>query len=82
MKLIGPCPNCGHLLYYSDDVEYTDSFTTDCPECNKLLLCEDGSLYDFHKKMHKEYSKWPEDGKGTFSVTVQEDRYFTEWEMP
>jgi hypothetical protein len=45
-------------------------FTTDCPYCDGLIFIEDGVLYDFHKKLHEEDPRWPEDGMGTSYLSI------------
>ena len=64
------CPCCSNAL---DSKKYgLDSWndaplsaTLDCYKCAALLLFEDRLLKDFHKEMHKEDPRWPEDGSGT-----------------
>ena len=54
------CPSCKKEFKI-----YGENGTGDCPHCNLLILMECGKIYDFHKKMHEEDSRWPADGKGT-----------------
>lgn len=44
--------------------------TLNCPKCGSLLLIEDGKIYDFHKRLHERDSRWPIDGKGTYSAQI------------
>ncbi|MGH9425918.1 MAG: hypothetical protein ACRD2L_06395 [Terriglobia bacterium] len=57
------CPHCNIGIKGDPD---TKSYTTDCPGCGALLLCERNvKAEDFHEAMNRENPRWPKDGKGT-----------------
>ena len=49
--------------------------TANCPSCGKVLIFvdQDGitGVEDFHKWMNKQNPKWPADGKGAESITLE-----------
>ena len=61
------CPECKSAFKVSAEaIEDAIGCTTDCPECEALLVfADDGSVQDFHKWMHEQDDRWPVDGKGT-----------------
>lgn len=68
---IGKCPCCRtNVVVICDEEKLPRSFTTTCG-CGFTILYEEGQIFDFHKKLHEEDPRWPEDGKGTYSVDIK-----------
>ena len=73
MKTIFTCPACKKEFSTPNTLQECEGATMDCPNCNSLLLVKKGTAIDFHKAIHGECEEWPEDGKGTYSVGIEED---------
>ena len=61
MKLT--CPRCGESSEVLAD-HIPASFTADCSHCQLVMLVENGTVYDLHRKLHEDNERWPEDGEG------------------
>jgi hypothetical protein len=70
LRMSGKCPVCDQTFFFEDHAGPGDC-VTDCSRCGELLLIENNLIYPFHKKLHSEDSRWPEDGIGTGYVTLQ-----------
>jgi len=70
----GICPKCNSGFAFPDmTIEDVEGVTTDCPNCDILLLVKDGSVYEFHKKLHDGDSRWPVDGNSANFVNIGEE---------
>jgi hypothetical protein len=68
---VGKCPVCKSAITVDVD-ELPISFTCDCV-CGKLLLYDNGMLFDFHEQINSECKEWPKDGKGTSFVDISDN---------
>ena len=66
------CPHCAiHIEKLTPEVlSENEGATLDCPSCNALLIIKNGRLSDFHKILHEEDERWPEDGKDTSYIGI------------
>jgi hypothetical protein len=62
------CPECNKPVLPMTVVADYESATCDCPYCDCMLLIQGGVLVDFHKTLHNNDPRWPETGKGTYSI--------------
>jgi len=60
---LGSCPVCGKAVEIPKIRIKIQYFSITC-SCGKLLLYDEGKLYDLHRKLHEEDPEWPENGKG------------------
>lgn len=69
------CPNCNGEFQVNASTEDVNACTCDCPHCDSLLVFEGTVLKDFHKYMHSFDERWPEDGKKTSYITLDESSF-------
>ena len=71
------CGICQHDFGMSYSPEERDGCTTNCPECEGLLILHaDGTSDDFHKWLNKQSGgDWPADGDGTGRVEASPDLF-------
>jgi uncharacterized protein YbaR (Trm112 family) len=71
------CPVCKESLepakYGIDYWHEGEGATLDCYHCNAILLIRNGIPVDFHKTLHEEDSRWPENGNGTAYVELEDE---------
>ena len=69
MKISIKCPNCGDkFCVISESEQEVEGATFDCTNCNTLLVQKENKIYKFHEWLHKQDSRWPVDGSGTYSI--------------
>lgn len=73
------CPVCNGAVTFQvtgfDNVRayVTSGYTTDCGRCGAPLLVEDGGkIVSLHEHIHESLPQWPNDGKGTGCLTLEE----------
>lgn len=75
LRISATCPCCDTHLFFDASIHKMDDVrgsTTDCGNCGKLLIVKrDYRIYDFNEMMNADDSRWPVDGSGTGSITVQ-----------
>ena len=65
------CPDCKKTYGIPFSPEYREIATTNCMECNSLLVFWEGETRNFHETLHElNDGEWPEDGDGTGYVEV------------
>lgn len=64
------CPVCNHEWTMMYDAERVIGATTDCPNCNTLLLGV-VMLRSFHEVMHEQNPEWPVDGTNTGFIDIE-----------
>ena len=67
------CPSCEEDIDFgSHSLERIEGCTVDCPNCETLLIIEEGHALDFHEHLHSQDERWPIDGKGTACLAIKE----------
>lgn len=69
------CAMCQTDFYIKSQDTYgaCNACTCDCPHCGGLLLVDGKETKDFHKSLNEKNPEWPKDGKGTYSVGLEDE---------
>ena len=71
------CVECSTVTYFHDAIGMSriNGATFNCAnvQCQTLYIAVKGTALPFHKYMHDEDSRWPEDGADTNSVDLDDD---------
>ena len=76
LRISSKCVSCKTHFFLNESYssfEEVGSCTTDCPNCNTILLIKDNRTWPFHIKLHDEDPMWPKDGKDTDYLEYKPD---------